>query len=386
MTRLLISSQPGELRLARLERGNLIDLRVEYGRGGGEAGDLHLGRVLALDRKTAAAFCDIGLEGEAFLPLDKAPKGLSEGDLLPLRITRAASGGKGPKAEPYRGDLPGSLAGQSAPCLLLRANDPVAALLEESLPPEEILLEEAAMLARLQRLFGEKRPELAARLKLHGGSLPLFESEGIEARIEALLRPEVPLEGGGRLWIEPTRALVAIDVDSAGAADPRKVNLAAAHEIARQLRLRGLAGLIAVDFLDPEGPEARAELRGAFEEALGGDPTPSELQRLSGEGVLLLTRRRLRPALHEVLAEPGEAWRPSARSQAFTALRAVKAGALSAPGKRPLLRADPAVLRLLEGEAKAALESLEKTLGAPLRLSPLPAPPEGAAPFELVLE
>ena len=91
MSRVLISSLPGELRLARLENGRLAELRIEYGRGGGETGDIHLGRVTSLDRKIKAAFCDIGQEEDAFLPLAGAPQGLSEGDLLPLVVMFAAA-------------------------------------------------------------------------------------------------------------------------------------------------------------------------------------------------------------------------------------------------------------------------------------------------------
>lgn len=386
MSRFLISSLPGELRLARLEGGRLAELRIEYGRGGGESGDLHLGRVVTLDRKAKAAFCDIGLALDAYLPLASAPKDLSEGDLLPLAVSRAAGNGKGPKVEPWRGALPEGLSLRQAPTLLLRANDPVMALLEEEEIPEEVLLDDPSLLNRLKRLLGDARPELLARIKLQAGAEPLFETEGLESEIEALLQPEVPLEGGGRLWVEPTQALVAIDVDGGGTANSGKTNLAAAREVARQLRLRSLAGLIAIDFLDPAGPEERAAIRQALEEALAGDPARCELQRLGGGGLLVMTRQRLRPALHELLCERGQAWRPSARTQAFAALRALKVAALKTPEKRPALRLSPSLRKLFEGEAKEALLAIEKSLGQPVALEPLPERAAGDPPFELMLE
>jgi ribonuclease G len=385
MNRVLISSLPGELRLARLVDGRLAELRVERGRGGGEAGDLHMGRIKRLDRSQKAAFCDIGLGQDGFLPLDEAPKSLSEGDLLPLQVRRAASEGKGPKLSLFRGQMPPGLERQGAPCLLLRADDPVLAL-KEGEAPEEILLDDPALLRRLQRLLGEGQAALADRLKLYSGLVPLFEAEGLEPEVEALLQPEVPLPGGGRLWIETTRALVAVDVDRGKAASARAVNLEAAREIARQLRLRQLSGLIVIDFLDPEGPEPRKELRGAFEAALAGDPAASELKRLGGNGVLMMTRQRLRPALHERLCEPGQAWRPSAGTQAFTALRAALAAGLGNPGKRVRLEAAPEVLRALEGEAAEALAAVEQRLGAPLERREAGALPGGDRGFELVIE
>ncbi|WP_455372364.1 ribonuclease E/G [Limibacillus halophilus] len=386
MSRVLISSLPGELRLARLENSRLAELRIEYGRGGGETGDIHLGRVTSLDRKIKAAFCDIGQEEDAFLPLAGAPQGLSEGDLLPLVVTRAASGGKGPKVEPWGGPLPESLSAQKTPTLLLRANDPVTALLEDSDTPEEVLLDDPALLNRLKRLLGEERPALLERLALHSGATPLFESRGVEAEIEALLQPEVPLAGGGRLWIEPTHALTAIDLDAGGSASPAKVNLAAVGEIARQIRLRALAGIIAIDFLDPEGPEERTALRQALEEALAGDPARCELQRLSGTGLLLMTRQRLRPALHEILCEQGRAWRRAPRSQAYEALRALRSAALETPQKRPVLYVSPALRSLLEGEAGEALAAVETTLGQAVELRPLSNRATDDRAFEPVLE
>ena len=130
MRRVLLSSLPGDLRLARLEEGRLVELRVERGRGGGETGDLHLGRVKRLDRAQKAAFCDIATGQDALLPLEEAPKALSEGDLLTLQVRRAPSGGKGAKLSVFSGALPPGLESQSAPCLLLRADDPVLALSE----------------------------------------------------------------------------------------------------------------------------------------------------------------------------------------------------------------------------------------------------------------
>ncbi len=385
MNRVLISSLPGDLRLVRLVEGRLEQARVERGRGGGEAGDLHLARIKRLDRALKAAFCDIGEERDALLPLDAAPRGLSEGDLLPLLVRRAASAGKGAKMAAYKGELPPGLAQQTAPCLLLRANDPVAALIGES-EPDAVLLDDPAMLRRLTRLLSETRPDLVERLSLYSGTRPLFEAEGVQEAFEALLSPQVALPGGGRLWIEPTHALVAIDVDRGSAASPGAVNLEAAGEIARQLRLRELAGLIVIDFLDPEGPEDRRELRDRLEQALAPDAAASELQRLGGNGVLVMTRQRLRPALHESLAESRASWRPTPETLAFDALRAALAAGLQAPGKSLRIEAAGAVLRALDQAARDARLAVEQRLGATLHVREAAAAGEDDRGFSLVIE
>ena len=242
------------------------------------------------------------------------------------------------------------------------------------------------MLQRLKRLLSGSAPQLLERLRLYSGKRPLFEQEGIEEEIEKLLRPEVSLAGGGRLWIEPTRALVAVDVDAAGAADPGKVNQEAARELARQLRLRNLSGLIAIDFLDPGGPEARRSLREIFEAALAQDPAATELQRIGGDGVTLLTRQRLRPALHELLCDRQRAWRLSLRCEGFAALRLAVAEGLENPGRQIVILAAERLLDLFAGPLAPAAEAAGKRLGQPLVFRAKSAAEADDRPFELVLE
>ena len=386
MRRLLVSSLPGELRLALLDEGALADLRVELDRQGGEAGDIFSARISHLDRKLKLAFCDLGGEEDGILPLGEAPVGISEGDRLILRVQRAPSLGKGPKLAIWQGKLPGGIEQNRAPGLLLRGGDPVLALLEGGEDPGEILLDDPAMLQRLKRLLSGSAPQLLERLRLYSGKRPLFEQEGIEEEIEKLLRPEVSLAGGGRLWIEPTRALVAVDVDAAGAADPGKVNQEAARELARQLRLRNLSGLIAIDFLDPGGPEARRSLREIFEAALAQDPAATELQRIGGDGVTLLTRQRLRPALHELLCDRQRAWRLSLRCEGFAALRLAVAEGLENPGRQIVILAAERLLDLFAGPLAPAAEAAGKRLGQPLVFRAKSAAEADDRPFELVLE
>jgi len=225
---------------------------------------------------------------------------------------------------------------------------------------------------------------------------PLFEREGLEGEIEALLEPRVELPSGGHLLVEPVRTLIAIDVNS-GRHDGRgtapeqalAVNLEAAAEVPRQLRLRALSGLIVIDFLAlPEGGPRR-QVAAALRAGLKDDPEPTRVEAMAASGLVELTRRRGRPALHELLTGPcgigggGRVKDPA--TLAFEALRAVRREAAARPEAAVTLGAAPAVIAALEtGPAAAARQALEARLGRPLALvNEVAAPGE---PAEIVLE
>jgi ribonuclease G len=147
-------------------------------------------------------------------------------------------------------------------------------------------------------------PTLAGRVRLHAGPAPLLESHGIDQEIEKALRPKVWLRSGGYLVIQQTEALVSIDVNTGkfvGASRPEetvlRTNLEAAAEIARQLRLRDLGGIIVVDFIDMESPENRKQVLDALEEALRRDRARTKVVGLSELGLVQLTRKRTRPGV-----------------------------------------------------------------------------------------
>lgn len=366
MIRVLISSLPGEVRMARLVDDRLADLLIEYASNPSRLGNVYRARVIKRDRGLAAAFCDIGEDASAFLPLGKGAT-LSEGDAVNVRIVREADGEKGPKAEIYSDEIPESLAAQPAPCLLLRAGDPVLALLQSAEAPDEILVDDPAFHQRLKRLLADRRPDLLAALVLYSGNRSLFEAAALEEELEALLQPEVLLPSGARLWIEPTHACVAIDLDSGRQKSPRVANREAAWEIARQVRLRNLSGLILVDFLDLQQRSARDELEAVLAQAFAGDPEPLQLQPVRASGLFTMTRRRSRLALHELLTVPcgafGSGRDRTPLSEAFRALRALQVAALERPGVTVGLRVAPKVKQALEQEAAVALQATGRRIG-----------------------
>jgi Rne/Rng family ribonuclease len=191
---------------------------------------------------------------------------------------------------------------------------------------------------------------------------PAFTQTEVDQALEEALAREVPLPGGGRILIEPTAAFVAIDVDGGGRA-PLDVDLAAAAEIARQVRLRNLGGTIIVDFVDlPSRPE-RQRLEEALRKAFKHDPAPLEIHQMSSLGIVPLSRaRRGQPLAARFLAEcgscGGSGCEPSPRATAERALAALR----RARGPVYRLRLPPAAQALLAGSA--AWREMGQRLGA----------------------
>ncbi len=351
MTAIRASVSPGEVRVALLQDERLVEAWFEREPDG--VGDTHRGRLVARAPAMAGSFVVLADGTTGFLPDTDRPAPLAEGDGVIVRITRAAQGGKGPR-------LTARLAQDAAsgpPALLARG--PGAALrLARRHPAATVLTDGAEFAARLRAELGPAR--VAHRLS------PAFDPS-LEADFDALMQPEVPLPGGGRLLIHPTPALTAIDVDAGSIAGDRardaqaRFNTTAVVEAARQIRLRNLAGPI---LLDLAGMARRA--REALVPALTAAIAEDSLLRLAGLGPLglfELERRRVHAPLHEVLGQP-----PSAVTEALAALRQAMREAAAVPGAALVLRAAPGVIAALQARPAALAEA-----GA-LRLETVPGP------------
>ncbi|MEG3619173.1 ribonuclease E/G [Magnetovibrio sp. PR-2] len=166
-------------------------------------------------------------------------------------------------------------------------------------------------------------------------SAPLFRSAGVENQLDAIHNPVVNLPSGGYLVINPTEALVSIDVNSGRSTKERnieetavKTNLEAADEVARQLRLRDLAGLVVIDFIDMDINRNNSQVERRMKEALKHDRARIQVGRISPFGLLEMSRQRLRPSLIETSSEPcphcgGTGIRRSTESTALVVLRAI---------------------------------------------------------------
>src|SRR5260370_11323393 len=150
----------------------------------------------------------------------------------------------------------------------------------------------------------------ASRIKLYDGKEPLFHKYGIEDEINRIQMRKIPLPHGGSIVIEQTEALVAIDVNSGNfRADNNaeetayQMNLRAAKEIARQLRLRDLGGVIVNDFIDMRDERNRRGVERALREAIRRDRARTKVLRMSAFGLIEMTRQRIRPSLRRSVYE-----------------------------------------------------------------------------------
>ncbi|WP_237216946.1 Rne/Rng family ribonuclease, partial [Falsiroseomonas oryziterrae] len=179
-------------------------------------------------------------------------------------------------------------------------------------------------------------PSHASKIRLSREPLPLFAKHGVDAQLESMHNPTVQLKSGGYIVINQTEALVAIDVNSGRATRDRHIedtalrtNLEAADEVARQLRLRDLAGLIVIDFIDMESNKHDAMVERRLKEALKQDRARIQVGRISHFGLLEMSRQRLRPSLveHSFVTCPhcqGRGLVRSVESSGLAVLRAIE--------------------------------------------------------------
>jgi ribonuclease G len=239
--------------------------------------------------------------------------------------------------------------------------------------PDEIVIDDRAALGEARRWLALHAPALTERVSHYRETVPLFEERGVAGGIEAALTPRVALALGGALAIEETAAATMIDVDLGsgvgrrGAAERAALttNLAAAEEVARQIRLRNLAGPIVVDFIGMRRREQRERVRAALVTALAGDAEVLGWTRL---GHLELVRKRRAAPLASLLYEraPGGGLVKTALTVALEALRALAREAARTPPRAAVLRLNPDVAAALDGPARAARQELEQRLGRPI--------------------
>ncbi len=218
-------------------------------------------------------------------------------------------------------------------------------------------------------------PDQAEKIKLYNDPIPLFIRYQVENQIDTLHSPIAQLRSGGYLVINPTEALVSIDVNSGRATRERhieetalKTNLEAADEIARQLRLRDLAGLVVIDFIDMEDGRNNAAVERRLKEAMRNDRARLQIGRISPFGLLELSRQRLRPSLMEINFEKcphcsGLGFIRSADSAALSVLRAIEEEAIRGRASEITAYAPATVGIYILNHKRDALSSLENRYG-----------------------
>ncbi len=319
---ILIEENIGETRAAVVENGRIVELHLErWSEAGTRAieNEIYRGRVRRVEPALNAAFVDIGLGPDGFLPFGKAgrPKGFHEGSAIGVRIAREGYAEKGPNlalVEVEEGDAP------------------------DCLEPAPILAQ------RLVRDFGDAEAVWADET-----------DHDLDAAFEEALEARAAIPGSGSLYIETTRALTAIDVDADGRKGQgnaqrltQQLNVSAAKEAARQVRLRGLGGIIAIDFVHMRAQPDRKASEQALRQGFRRDRAKVDVAPLSQFCIGELARQRRGRTLAEIMLDADG--QPSAETAALNVLR---------QAEREIARAKGRPVQLVCGEAVA--DWLEKS-------------------------
>ena len=196
----------------------------------------------------------------------------------------------------------------SAPIDIYQESDMIIRTIRDMFTEDvgRILIDEPAAYERAREFLELVMPKYASRLQLYDGKEPLFHRYGLEEEIGRMYHRKVPLKGGGSIVIDQTEALVAIDVNSGSFRTEKsaeenayQMNLIAAKEIARQLRLRDLGGVIVNDFIDMRKEKYRRNVEKALHDALKRDRARTKVLRTSPFGLIEMTRQRIRPSLRK---------------------------------------------------------------------------------------
>ena len=196
-----------------------------------------------------------------------------------------------------------------APFLVYQEGDVITRAVRDYMRDDigEILIDTDEALEQAQSFVSQVMPHLSSRVKRYTSDVPLFNRYQIEGQIESAFQREVRLPSGGSVVIDPTEALVSIDINSARATKGSDIeetalntNLEAADEICRQLRLRDIGGLVVIDFIDMSSTKNQRAVENRMKDALEVDRAKIQVGRISRFGLLEMSRQRLRPSLREI--------------------------------------------------------------------------------------
>lgn len=244
---------------------------------------------------------------------------------------------------------------------------------------DEVLVEGEGAYREAKDFMRSLMPSHAKRVQPYKDPVPLFQARGVEGRLEGLFNPIVRLPSGGYLVINQTEALVAIDVNSGRSTRERnieetalKTNLEAAAEAARQLRLRELAGIVVIDFIDMDDRRNNAAVERKLKEAIKVDRARVHVGRMSPLGLVEISRQRLRPSMfetsfHECEACAGIGRVRSVESNALGLLRAAEDCAFQAGGNVDIaVRAAAETIVYLLNHKRDGIQRIEEIYGARL--------------------
>ena len=225
-------------------------------------------------------------------------------------------------------------------------------------------------------------PSHARKVKQYADPVSLYQRYGVEDQLAGMYNPVVQLKSGGYLVINPTEALVSIDINSGRSTREHNIeqtalstNLEAANEIARQLRLRDMAGLVVIDFIDMDHSSNVRKVERAMKDALKNDRARIQIGRISGFGLMEMSRQRLRTGVLEASTRPcphcdGTGLVRTASSAGLGALRMIEEEAARGKGSRITLRASQEATFYLLNEKRRELREIEELYGVTVEILP----------------
>src|SRR5690348_9477828 len=275
---------------------------------------------------------------------------------------------------------------EKGPCLIYLESSLVVRAIRDLFQPDigEILVDTDAIYDQALSFMSTVMPANVNKVKLYRDDIPLFSRFQIEHQIESAYRRDVTLPSGGAIVIDHTEALVAIDVNSARATRGHDIeqtafntNLEAADEVARQLRLRDLGGLIVIDFIDMESAKNQREVENRLRDALRHDRARVQIGKISRFGLLELSRQRLQPSLEETAHIncprcSGTGFIRGTESTALHVLRIVQEEAMKENTGAVHVQVPVDVASFLLNEKRAEIQKLEGRLKVNIVLVPNP--------------
>lgn len=274
--------------------------------------------------------------------------------------------------------------GSSAPTMIHTDSDLIKRAIRDiyNREIEEVVVEGEAGYKSAKSFMKLLMPSHARRVKQYADPVPLFQRYGAEDQLSAMYDPMVQLKSGGYLIINPTEALVSIDINSGRSTKEHGIeqtalhtNLEAAREIARQLRLRDMAGLVVIDFIDMEHNSNTRKVERAMKDALKNDRARIQVGRISGFGLMEMSRQRLRTGVLEATTRScphcdGSGLVRTASSAGLSALRLIEDEAAKGKGTIITLYASTEAAVYLLNAKRADLAEIEKLYGVTVEVKP----------------
>ncbi|MCV6621053.1 MAG: ribonuclease E [Cellvibrionaceae bacterium] len=263
---------------------------------------------------------------------------------------------------------------ETAPAFLFQESNVIIRAIRDYLRPDigEVVVDNREAYDLVQVFISHFMPNYHSKIKYYEDDIPLFNRYQIESQIETAFEREVKLPSGGSIVIDVTEALISIDINSSRATKGGDIeetalqtNLEAADEIARQLRLRDMGGLVVIDFIDMQPARNQREVENRMREALNMDRARVQVGRISRFGLLEMSRQRLRPSLGETTSKvcprcSGQGTIRGTKSLALSILRLVEEEAKKERSAEIRTIAPVAVATYLLNEKRAAISAIEQ--------------------------